>query len=465
MSPNINTDAQLDDPNSALPYSREAEAGVLTALLADNSAWHLVSALLTDCDFYLPEHGLIYRAVSQLIDANMPADAITVHAGLDVLGKSEEAGGLAYLTMLAQSTVPAGVVQRYAEIVHERAILRALVAAGREIAKNALSPEGKTIPVLLDEAEQAIFNICEQAARGNSAPDSIESLVRQVLGRIEIMADDPKDVLGLSTGFDELDRLTAGLHPGDVVVLAGRPTIGKTTMAINIAEHVAVNEALPALMFSMEISASELATRMLGSLGRIDQSHMRAGKLTDEEWPGLVESVQKLSAASLHIHTATGMTASRMRSIAGRVARQCGKLGLLIVDDLQRMSESIAEGTGRKATFGEIMGNLKLLAKELQCPVIAVVPLSGNVETRTDKSPALSDLPGAGAIEQLADVILFINREDSCHGVESSDPGLAEIIIGKQRNGPTGVVKLAFSKPQVRFETITSAGDHDPESW
>ena len=464
MSPNINTDAQLDDPNSALPYSREAEAGVLSALLADNSAWDLVSALLTDGDFYLPEHRLIYRTASQLIDASMPADAITVHAGLQVLGKSEEAGGLAYLTMLAQTTVPAGVVQRYAEIVHERAILRALLAAGQEIARNALSPEGKTIPVLLDEAEHAIFNICEQAARGIPAPDAIESLVQQAVDRIDHLTDCPKDVTGLSTGFCDLDRLTAGLQPGDVVVLAGRPTIGKTTMAINIAEHVAVNEALPVLMFSMALSASELATRMLGSLGRIDQSHMRAGKLTDEEWPGLVESMQKLGTASLHIHKATGMTASRMRSIARRLARQCGKLGLLIVDDLKRMSESIAEGTGRTVTIGKIMGNLKLLAKELQCPVIAVVPLSGNVETRTDKRPALGDLPGAGSIEQLADVILFIYRDDYYHGVDSSEPGLAEIVIGKQRNGPTGVVKLAFSKPQVRFETIAPVGDGDCES-
>jgi len=404
---------------------------------------------------------LIYGIVGELIDANTPADVITVHERLQSVGKVEEAGGLASLRVLAQTVACTDTDRRYAEIVHERAILRELVAAGHEIARNALNPEGKTIAILLDDAERAIFNIGEQAARSIPAPDAIESLVRQALDQVQYLADDPKDVTGLPTGFYDLDRLTVGLQAGDVVVLAGRPAMGKTAMAINIAEHVAVNERLPVLMFSMGTGALELTTQMLASMGRIDQNHMRIGQLTYEEWTSLVTVMEPLSAASLHIDASPGLTAGRMRSTARRLAHKWGKLGLVIVDDLQRMSESIADRTDRSTEVGKIMGNLKLLAKELQCPVIALSPLNGSVDTRTDKRPRLSDLYESDVIEQLADIILLIYCDDYYYGMDSREPGVAEIIIGKQRNGPTGAVKLTFSKTFVRFENLVSNPDFE----
>jgi len=303
-----------------------------------------------------------------------------------------------------------------------------------------------------------------KTVRRKPDPEAIDSLVQQAVARVERMADDPNDVTGIPTGFYDLDRLTAGLQAGDVVVMAGRPTMGKTALAINIAEHVALDEGLPVLVFSMEIGAVELTARMLGSRGRIDQSHMRTGKLTSEEWTRLVKASDRLGAASLHIDAAPGQTASRARSAARRLARKWGKLGLIIVDDLKRMRGSSAEGPERTAETAKIMGDLKLLAKELQCPVIVVAPLSGSLETRTDKRPMLSDLYESSVIEELADIILLIYRDDYYHGMDSPDPGVAEIIIGKQRNGPTGMVKLAFLKPQVRFETLAWATDLGSES-
>jgi replicative DNA helicase len=271
------------------------------------------------------------------------------------------------------------------------------------------------------------------------------------------MADNPNDITGVPTGFYDLDRMTSGLQAGDLVVLAARPSMGKTAFAVNIAEHVALNEGLPVAVFSMEMGASQLAVRVVGSIGRIDQGHLRTGKLTDEEWPRLADAIERLRTVSLHIDETPGLTPSELRANARRLARQCGKLGLIVVDYLQLMSGSTTGGDNRATELGEISRGLKMLAKELQCPVIALSQLNRSVEQRTDKRPMMSDLRESGAIEQDADIIMFIYRDDY-YNKESKDPGVAEIIIGKQRNGPTGTVRLTFLKPLTRFESMASGG-------
>lgn len=286
----------------------------------------------------------------------------------------------------------------------------------------------------------------------------MDTLVVELLDRVQEMADNPNDITGVPTGFYDLDRMTSGFQAGDMIVLAARPSMGKTAFAINIAEHVALNEGLPVAVFSMEMGASQLAVRIVGSIGRIDQGHLRTGKLTDDEWPRLTEAIEKLRNISLHIDETPGLTPSELRANARRLARQCGKLGLIVVDYLQLMSGSTAGGDNRATELGEISRGLKMLAKELQCPVIALSQLNRSVETRTDKRPMMSDLRESGAIEQDADIIMFIYRDDY-YNKDSKDPGVAEIIIGKQRNGPTGTVKLAFLKPLTRFESLASGGD------
>ncbi len=448
--------AQLRIP----PHSIEAESSVLGGLLLDNGAWDRVGDLLVDGDFYRYEHRLIYGATGALINASKPADIITVFEHLQNQGKAEEVGGLAYLNSLAQYVPSASNIRRYAEIVRERSILRKLVSASDEIATNAFNPQGKAVDRILDEAEQKIFNIGEEGSRMKQGFQSMDSLVVQLLDRVQEMADNPNDITGVPTGFYDLDRMTSGLQAGDMVVLAARPSMGKTAFAINIAEHVALNEGLPVAVFSMEMGASQLAVRIVGSIGRIDQGHLRTGKLSDDEWPRLTEAIERLRTVSLHIDETPGLTTSELRANARRLARQCGKLGLIVVDYLQLMSGSSSEGDNRATELGEISRGLKMLAKELQCPVIALSQLNRSVETRTDKRPMMSDLRESGAIEQDADIIMFIYRDDY-YNKDSREPGVAEIIIGKQRNGPTGTVKLAFLKQLTRFESLASGGSDD----
>ena len=447
--------AQLRIP----PHSIEAESSVLGGLLLDNNAWDRVGDLLIDSDFYRYEHRLIYAAVGGLINGSRPADVITVYEQLQGLGKAEEIGGLAYLNSLAQYVPSASNIRRYAEIVRERSILRKLVSASDEIATAAFNTQGKAVDKILDEAEQKIFNIGEEGSRMKQGFQGMDSLVVQLLDRVQEMADNPNDITGVPTGFFDLDRLTSGFQAGDMIVLAARPSMGKTALAINIAEHVALNEELPVAVFSMEMGASQLAVRIVGSIGRIDQGHLRTGKLTDDEWPRLTEAIEKLRNVSLHIDETAGLTVSELRANARRLARQCGgKLGLIVVDYLQLMSVSSSMSEENRATaVGEISRGLKMLAKELQCPVLALSQLSRGVESRTDKRPMMSDLRESGAIEQDADVIMFIYRDDY-YNKDSKEPGVAEIIISKQRNGPTGTVKLAFLKPITKFESL--AGGH-----
>jgi replicative DNA helicase len=449
--------AQLRVP----PHSTEAESSVLGGLLLDNQAWDRVGDLLVESDFYRFEHRLIYAGISKLINASKPADVITVYEQLQSIGKSEEIGGLAYLNALAQYVPSASNIRRYAEIVRERAILRKLVTASDEIATNAFNPQGRPVDKILDEAEQKIFNIGEEGSRMKQGFQGMDTLVVNLLDRVQEMADNPNDITGVPTGFIDLDRMTSGLQAGDMVVLAARPSMGKTALAINIAEHVALNEGLPVAVFSMEMGAAQLAVRIVGSIGRIDQGHLRTGKLTDDEWPRLTEAIEKLRNVSLHIDETPGLTPSELRANARRLARQCGKLGLIVVDYLQLMSGSAgSQGENRATELGEISRGLKMLAKELQCPVIALSQLNRSVETRTDKRPMMSDLRESGAIEQDADIIMFIYRDDY-YNKESKEPNVAEIIIGKQRNGPTGTVKLFFQKSQTRFESLAMGSSDD----
>jgi replicative DNA helicase len=445
--------AQLRIP----PHSVEAESSVLGGLLLDNQAWDRVGDLLVDRDFYRYEHRMVFGAISTLVNASKPADVITVFEQLQSLGKADEVGGLAYLNSLAQYVPSASNIRRYAEIVRERSILRKLVSASDEIATNAFNPQGKPVAKILDEAEQKIFNIGEEGSRMKQGFQGMDTLVVELLDRVQEMADNPMDITGVPTGFYDLDRMTSGFQAGDMVVLAARPSMGKTALAINIAEHVALNEGLPVAVFSMEMGASQLAVRIVGSIGRIDQTHLRTGKLTDEEWPRLTEAIEKLRNVSLHIDETPGLTTSELRANARRLARQCGKLGLIVVDYLQLMSGSSSDGDNRATELGEISRGLKMLAKELQCPVIALSQLNRSVETRTDKRPMMSDLRESGAIEQDADVIMFIYRDDY-YNKDSKEPGVSEIIIGKQRNGPTGTVKLAFIKNLTRFESLAHGG-------
>ena len=375
------------------PHSIEAESSVLGGLLLDNGAWDRVGDLLVDNDFYRHEHKLIYAAIGALVNASKPADVITVNEQLQNQGKADEMGGLGYLNSLAQYVPSASNIRRYAEIVRERSILRKLVSASDEIATNAFNPQGKAIDRILDEAEQKIFNIGEEGSRMKQGFQSMDTLVVELLDRVQEMANNPNDITGVPTGFYDLDRMTSGLQPGDMVVLAARPSMGKTAFAINIAEHVALNEGLPVAVFSMEMGASQLAVRVVGSIGRIDQGHLRTGKLSDDEWPRLTEAIEKLRTVSLHIDETPGLTSSELRANARRLARQCGKLGLIVVDYLQLMSGSGGAGGDNRATeLGEISRGLKMLAKELQCPVIALSQLNRSVEQRTDKRPMMSDL-------------------------------------------------------------------------
>jgi replicative DNA helicase len=445
--------AQLRIP----PHSIEAESSVLGGLLLDNGAWERVADLLTNPgDFYRYEHRLIFDAIKAMVDKSKPADVITVYESLQSQGKADEVGGIVYLNSLAQYVPSAANIRRYAEIVRERAILRKLVSASDEISTSAFNTGGKDVAKILDDAEKKIFSIGEEGSRMKQGFQGMDSLVVELLDRVQEMSENPNDITGVPTGFVDLDRMTSGMQAGDLIILAARPSMGKTALAINIAEHVALKEQLPVAVFSMEMGASQLAIRIVGSIGRIDQMRLRTGKLHDDEWPRLTEAIEKLRNISLHIDETPGLTTSELRGNARRLARQMGgKLGLIVVDYLQLMSVSSSMSDENRATaVGEISRGLKALAKELQCPVIALSQLSRGVESRTDKRPMMSDLRESGAIEQDADVIMFIYRDDYYNKEASKEPGVTELIISKQRNGPTGTVKLAFIKELTRFESL-----------
>ncbi len=436
------------------PHSVEAEQSVLGGLLLDNTAWDKIADILREDDFYRYDHRLIFQRIQRLIDQAKPADVITVFESLSSVGKADEVGGLGYLNALAQNTPSAANIRRYADIVRGRAVMRKLVTVSDEIAESAFNPNGREVGQLLDDAESKVFAIAEEGARGQQGFVSIQPILTQVVAHIDELyhRDNPSDVTGVPTGFTDLDRATAGMHPGDLIIVAGRPSMGKTAFALNIGEHVAIEQGLPVAVFSMEMGGSQLAQRMLGSIGGIDQLKLRKGQLDDTDWPRLTHAIQKMQDAQLYIDETPALEPMDLRGRARRLARQCGKLGLIIIDYLQLMS---VRGTveNRATEISEISRSLKALAKELKCPVIALSQLNRAVESRTNKRPMMADLRESGAIEQDADVILFIYR-DEVYNDASTEKGQAEIIIGKQRNGPIDTVRLAFIGPHTKFANL-----------
>ncbi|NCX63324.1 MAG: replicative DNA helicase, partial [Betaproteobacteria bacterium] len=379
------------------------------------------------------------------------------HEALSTIGKSEEVGGLIYLNRLAQDTPSAANIRRYAEIVRDRAILRRLIAVADDIANQALNPQGRDTRSLLDEAESKIFSINEEGARGRSGFQALPDLLSQVVDRIGQLYDQSNHsgVTGVPTGFTDLDKMTSGFQAGDLVIVAGRPSMGKTALALNIGEHVAVDQCLPVAVFSMEMGATQLAMRMVCSVGRLDQQRVRTGQLVDDDWPRLTGAIQKMQDSQLYIDETPSLNALELRSRARKLSRQCGQLGLVIVDYLQLMSAASAAGENRATEISEISRSLKGLAKELQCPVVALSQLNRSLEQRPNKRPVMSDLRESGAIEQDADVILFIYR-DEVYNPDSPEKGTAEIIIGKQRNGPIGTVRMTFLGKYTKFENYSS---------
>jgi replicative DNA helicase len=440
------------------PHSIEAEQSVLGGLLIDNGAFDKIADIVSDSDFYRDDHRRIFRHITRLIEKGRPADVITVDESIKSSEDKDKVGGLAYLAALTGNTPSAHNIRRYAEIVRERAIMRRLVEVGTSIADTAFNPMGKEVGQLLDEAESRVFEIAEAGSRGRQGFIEIQPLLTQVMERIDMLyhRDNPSDITGVPTGYTDLDSRTSGLQPGDLVIVAGRPSMGKTALALNMAEHVAVENRLPVAVFSMEMAGTQLAMRMLGSIGRLDQHKLRTGKLSDEDWNRLTTAVGKLHDAPIHIDETPALNALELRARARRLHRQYGTLGLIVVDYLQLM-EASTEGENRATEISEISRSLKSLAKELKVPVVALSQLNRGLEQRPNKRPVMSDLRESGAIEQDADLILFIYR-DEVYNPDTPDKGTAEIIIGKQRNGPIGTVKLTFLGEHTRFENHADSG-------
>ena len=450
MADDIDADlARLKTP----PHSREAEQSLLGGLLLDASGWwDQVADQVTKQDFYVPEHRLIFEAIAKLAEKNRPIDALTIYEQLDVMGEQENAGGVSYLSELAASAASASNVVAYAEIIRERAVLRHLIQVAGEISESARQPAGRSVSEILDAAESKVFKISEdRPSRGG--PQYVRHYLDLALERIDHLYQSDSELTGLSTGFRELDRMTAGLQPADLVIVAGRPSMGKTSFAMCMVEAAVIKGDAPTLVFSMEMPGEAIVMRMLSSLGRIDQTKVRTGKLSSEDWPRLTSAFQLLNDRPLYIDDTPALTPTEMRSRARRVARQHGgKLGLIMVDYLQLMQVS-GTSENRAGEISEISRSMKALAKELHCPVIALSQLNRSLEQRPNKRPVMSDLRESGAIEQDADVICFIYR-DEVYNENSESKGVAEIIIGKQRNGPIGTTRLAFLGQYTRFEDL-----------
>ncbi|MTV37869.1 replicative DNA helicase [Duganella radicis] len=433
------------------PHSIEAEQSVIGGLLRDNASFDRIADMMQPEDFYRYDHRIIFEQIVRMINGSKPADVITVFENLTQLGKAEDVGGLAYLNAMAQNTPSAANIRRYAEIVRDRSVLRQLITVADDISGQAFSPQGKETKEILDEAESRIFAIAEQGARGAAGWLAVQPLLTQVVERIDELysRENQSEITGVPTGFIDLDRMTSGLQPGDLVIVAGRPSMGKTAFSVNIGENVAIEAGLPVAIFSMEMGGAQLAMRMLGSVGQLDQHRLRTGRLNDEDWPRLTHAIQKMNDAQVFIDETPALNPIEMRARARRLARQCGKLGLIIVDYLQLMQGSKA-GDNRASEISEISRSLKGLAKELGCPVIALSQLNRSLEQRPNKRPVMSDLRESGAIEQDADVIIFLYR-DEVYNADSPDKGTAEIIIGKQRNGPIGAVRLTWIGQYTKF--------------
>ena len=425
--------------------------------MLDDSAWDTVAALLIDGDFYRAEHKEIFRCMGNLAELNKPLDIVTLAEALDAVGELDRIGGIAYLSELANSTPSASNVAAYAEIVSERATMRQLIGVANEIADSAFTPQGRSSADLIDLAESRVFAISDERP-STGGPQSIRPLLAKAVERIDELFENKGALTGLSTGFRDIDDLTQGLQRGDLVVVAGRPSMGKTSFAMNIAESIAIAEELPVLIFSMEMPADSLILRMLSSLGKIDQSKIRSGQLADEDWPRLTSAVTLLTDQRLYIDDTAALTPNEVRSRARRVAREYGELGLIVVDYIQLMRVA-GTAENRTGEISEISRSLKGIAKEFNCPLIALSQLNRSLEQRPDKRPIMSDLRESGAIEQDADVIFAIYRDEVYH--EDGETGVAEVITLKQRNGPIGKRRVSFQGQFTRFEELAHDYQND----
>ena len=445
----------IPDPGfSALrvpPHNIHAEQSLLGGLMLDNSTWDRIADLVVERDLYRREHRLIFRAIAKLAEDDQPFDVVTLAETLERAEQLDGAGGLAYLGTLVNETPSAANIKAYAKIVRETSVLRQMIATGTEIADSAYNPGGREVAELLDEAERRVFEIAEQEQRGGGGFQPIKTLLSRAVERIDELHGREEPITGLATGFSDFDMMTSGLQPSDLIVVAGRPSMGKTSFAMNMAEHAAIQTRRPVAVFSMEMPGDALAMRMMSSLGRIDQHRVRTGKLEDDEWPRLTSAVNILAGASLFIDDTPALSPTELRARARRLKREQGDLGLIVVDYLQLMQVP-GNNENRTTEISLISRSLKALAKELQVPVIALSQLNRSLEQRPNKRPVMSDLRESGAIEQDADLIVFIYR-DEVYNAESKDKGLAEIIIGKQRNGPIGTVKLTFLGKYTKFES------------
>jgi replicative DNA helicase len=431
------------------PNSIEAEQSLIGGLMLDAQAWDKIADVVTAEDFYRKDHRLIFSAIANLVEAGSPCDVVTVSEFLDKRGELEAAGSLEYLATLANETPGAANARAYAGILRDRAIERSLINVGNEIAGSAFATDGRSASDLVDEAERLVFEIAEQGARGRAGFKSLKQILPEAVDRIDVLHQSDGDITGIPSGYTEFDKLTAGLQAGDLIIVAGRPSMGKTTLAVNIAENAAIGAKVPTAIFSMEMPSQQLAFRMISSLGRVDQSHLRTGRFPDEDWSRINTAVQLMSDAPLFIDDTPGMSPTEIRARARRLQREHG-LGLIVVDYLQLMQVP-GNKENRATEISEISRNLKALAKELSLPVIALSQLNRSVEQRTDKRPVMSDLRESGAIEQDADMIIFIYREE-VYNQDTPRKGIADISIAKQRNGPIGDFPLTFVGRYTKFE-------------
>ena len=431
------------------PHSIEAEQSLLGGLMQDYKSWDKIADIVTEADFYRKDHRLIFSVIAALAEDSSPCDVITVSERLESRGELDQAGGLEYLATLANETPGAANASSYARILRERSMLRSLISAGNEISGAAFATDGRTAAEIVDEAERLVFEIAESGARGRAGFRPLKQILPAAVDRIDLLHQSDGDITGVSTGFGEFDKKTAGLQPGDLVVIAGRPSMGKTTLAVNIAENASIGSKVPTAIFSMEMPSEQLAFRMISSLGRVDQTHLRTGRFPDEDWSRINTAVQLMSEAPIFIDDTAGLSPTEIRARSRRLQREHG-LGLIVVDYLQLMSVP-GNKENRATEISEISRSLKALAKELSVPIIALSQLNRSVEQRTDKRPVMSDLRESGAIEQDADLIVFIYREE-VYNQDTPRKGIADITIAKQRNGPIGDFPLTFVGRYTKFE-------------
>lgn len=453
----IEVPQQYDLETAALkvpPHSMEAEQSVLGGLMLDNNAWERILDQVSDGDFYRHDHRLIFRAIARLAERDSPIDVVTLSEQLEQEGQLSQVGGLAYLGELAKNTPSVANIKAYAQIIRERATLRQLISISTEIADSAYSPEGKSGDEILDEAERKIFQIAE-GRPSEGGPVGLNELLANVIDTIDTLFNSEDTLTGLSTGFTDLDEITSGLQPADLIIVAGRPSMGKTTFAMNLVENALMRSDKAILVFSLEMPAESLVMRMISSLGRIDQSKVRSGRLEEDDWPRLTSAVNLLQERKLFIDDSAGISPSEMRARARRVAREHGEIGMIMVDYLQLMQLGGSGSDNRTNEISEISRSLKALGKEFDCPIVALSQLNRSLEQRPNKRPINSDLRESGAIEQDADVIMFIYRDEVYHP-ETEYKGVGEVILGKHRNGPIGTVRLAFQGKYTRFDNLAA---------